>query len=66
MVILPASLLVSEKEGQAGLGALSRKITSHLDEVVGNHTQPDPASHALKARVETAPQSVDFTIASQS
>jgi hypothetical protein len=34
-----------------GLGALSRKIAPHLDDVVGNHAQPYPSSHAVQAGI---------------
>ena len=58
MVILPASIPVRSEVDGPGLCALPRKITSHLDDVVGNHPQPDPASHAVKTGVEAATQPV--------
>jgi len=36
----------------AGLGALSRKIAPHLDEIVRNHAQPHPSSHAVQTGIQ--------------
>src|SRR6266849_2099018 len=41
-----------------GLGALSRKIASDLDEIVGNHAQPDPTSHAVQPGIVATSQPV--------
>src|SRR6202011_1130580 len=50
--------LVNEGVGCAGLGALSRKIAPHLDDVVGNHAQPYPSSHAVQTGIQTTTQPV--------
>ena len=42
----------------AGLGALSRKIAPHLDEVVRNHAQPHPTAHAVQTGIEATSQPV--------
>src|SRR5580692_4954461 len=42
----------ARRVGGTDLGALSCKIAPHLDNVVGNHAQPYPSSHAVQAGIE--------------
>lgn len=58
MTILGLSILVCERVDCTGLGALLRKIAPHLDDVVGNHPQPYPSSHAVQAGIEATTQPV--------
>src|SRR5271169_69251 len=46
----------ARRVGGTGLGALSCKIAPHLDNVVRNHTQPYPSSHAVQTGIQTTAQ----------